>query len=471
MEERRAHKSHVVVIPFYGQGHLNPMLQFSKRLAFKGLKITVATILSVTQTMPDATGSITFESIYDDCAEGGFRGPGGLKGYLERFEASGKKNLSNLIKKIDNSESPLKCLVYDASIPWAFRVAKEFGLAAAAFFTQACSAIASYYPMHLDLVGKQLPASGFSIRAVPEIKIPPLWSMGSDNSRYPPIIRHILEQFDNIEEADWVLFNSFDKLEDEVVKLMSSLWPVRTIGPTLPSFYLDKRVANDRNYGFHLYKVENEGCLNWLNTKDTGSVIYISFGSVASLNTEQMAEIAEALRNTRKSFLWVVRSTEESKLPSNFPAETLEKGLVVTWCLQLEVLAHRAVGCFVTHCGWNSTMEAISLGVPVIAMPQFLDQMANAHYLEQVWGVGVRAKVDENGLATSEEIGRCIGEVMDGERGEEIKKNAMHWKELAKEAWMKGEVQINMLMTLLLILQLIDFIFEIGVIIFGVDLC
>lgn len=90
MEEERAYKAHVVVLPFYGQGHLNPILQFSKRLASKGLKITVTTVLSVTKTVSDGPGSITFEHIYDDCTEGGFRGPGGYKGFIESFEASGK---------------------------------------------------------------------------------------------------------------------------------------------------------------------------------------------------------------------------------------------------------------------------------------------------------------------------------------------------------------------------------------------
>lgn len=124
----------------------------------------------------------------------------------------------------------------------------------------------------------------------------------------------------------------------------------------------------------------------------------------------------------------------EVKLPSDFVKDTSEKGLVVTWCPQLEVLAHRAVGCFITHCGWNSMMEAISFGMPVVGMPQFCDQTTNAHFVEHVWGVGVVTKVDEKGVSVKEEIERCIGEVMGGERGKQIKKNANRWKKLAKEA-------------------------------------
>nr|ALO19898.1 UDP-glycosyltransferase 74AG1 [Camellia sinensis] len=438
MAEETAYKAHVMVLPFYGQGHLNPMLQFSKRLASKGLKVTVTTIHSVTKTMPSGAGSIAFESVYDDSTDGGFHGPGGFKGYLERFEASVTLCLTELIKKLQNSEYPVKCLVYDGNLPWALNIAKQLGIAGATFFTQSCAAIAGYYPMHLDSLGEPMPVVASSMLAVPELKIPVVPTFESDTGRYPPIIRHILQQFSNIEKADWVLFNSFDKLEEDVMKWMADLWPVRAIGPTVPSIYLDKRVDNDSDYGFHLFKPQNEGCLKWLNTKDTRSVVYVSYGSVASLNAEQMAEMAEALKQSNSNFLWVVRATEESKLPSGFVEETSERGLIVTWCPQLEVLAHHAVGCFITHCGWNSTVEAVSFGVPVVAMPQFLDQTTNAHFLEQVWGVGVVAKVDEKGIATKEEIERCIGKVMKGKRGREIKKAAMQWKELAKEAVDEG---------------------------------
>ncbi|CAL5384328.1 unnamed protein product [Camellia sinensis] len=397
MEEERVYKAHVIVIPFYGQGHLNPMLQFSKRLASKELKVIVTTVLSVTKTMPSRAGSIAFEPVYDDCTEGGIQDLEDLRAIL-----------------IESSEYPVKCLVYDGNMPWALNIAKQLGIAAAAFFTQSCAAIASYYPMHLDLLGEPLPVLAFPMPALPEIRIPKMPLFGSDTSRYLPMIRYVLEQFSNIEKADWVLFNSFDELEGEVVKWMSNLWPVRTIGPTVPSIYLDKRADNDSDYGLQLYKPQNEDCLKWLNTKDTGSVVYVSFGSVASLNAEQTAEMAEALKQNNNSFLWVVRSDEQSKLPSGFVEEVLPVGGV--------------------SCGWNSTVEAISFGVPVVAMPQFLDQVTNAHFVEQVWGVGVITKVDEKGVATTVEIERCVGEVMQGERGQEIKKNAMRWKELATEA-------------------------------------
>jgi pathogen-inducible salicylic acid glucosyltransferase len=97
--------------------------------------------------------------------------------------------------------------------------------------------------------------------------------------------------------------------------------------------------------------------------------------------------------------------------------ESSKKSLLVTWSPQLEVLAHKSVGCFMTHCGWNSTLEALSLGVPLVAMPQWTDQPTNAKCIADVWHVGVRLKANEKGIVTKEKVEGCIREVMEGERG------------------------------------------------------
>ncbi|XP_027772433.1 UDP-glycosyltransferase 74F2-like [Solanum pennellii] len=222
MDQGRVEKSHhIVVLADQGQGHINPMLQFSKRLASKGIKITVATTLSNAKSMK-ATLSysmITFESIYDDCSQGGVLGPGGFKGFLDRFQASGSTNLTRFI--LDH-EHPVKCLVYDANIPWASKITTQLGIAGAAFFTQSCATAATYYPMYCE-VYKKTPLSMLSfpvVTGLPKLRFPDLPSLGCSTGRYPPIIIHILGQFDNFGKADWVLFNSFDKLEEELVLII-----------------------------------------------------------------------------------------------------------------------------------------------------------------------------------------------------------------------------------------------------------
>ena len=219
---------------------------------------------------------------------------------------------------------------------------------------------------------------------------------------------------------------------------MASKWPIKTIGPSIPSMYLDKRLEDDKEYGLNLFKPNMDACLKWLDTKEIGSVVYTSFGSLATLGEEQMEELTWGLKNTNCYFLWVVRESEEKKLSINFLRETAEKGLIVSWCPQLEVLAHKAIGCFMSHCGWNSTLEALSLGVPMVAMPQCADQTTNAKFIVDVWKVGVRIEVNERGIVTKEEIELCIRGVMEGEGGKEMKRNSVKWKRLAKEAMDEG---------------------------------
>lgn len=218
MEEKEGYRAHVLVLPYAGQGHINPMLQFSKRLASKGIKITVSTTLSTVKSMQSRAGSIALESIYDDTSEaGGMLGEAALMGFLQKFETVGAHCLAELIKKLENSEYPVKGLVYDANLPWALNVAKELGVPSAAFFTQSCAAIACYYPMYMEMCGKPLSVPAFSMPGLRQPALPNFPSSVSDtDQRFPSIIKHILNQFSNIEKADWILFNSFYKLEEEV---------------------------------------------------------------------------------------------------------------------------------------------------------------------------------------------------------------------------------------------------------------
>jgi len=110
----------------------------------------------------------------------------------------------------------------------------------------------------------------------------------------------------------------------------------------------------------------------------------------------------------------------------------------VTWCSQLEVLAHEAIGCFVTHCGWNSTLEALSLRVPTIAIPQWSDQRTNAKFIADVWMTGITVPIDEKQIVRQDKFKDCILEIMEGEKGKEIKSNVTQWKTLAVGAFGEG---------------------------------
>ncbi|XP_060668845.1 flavonol 7-O-beta-glucosyltransferase UGT74F1-like [Ziziphus jujuba] len=231
---------------------------------------------------------------------------------------------------------------------------------------------------------------------------------------------------------------------------MSKVFPsTLTIGPTIPSAYLNNKHMrvkfkdDDKDYGFNLFESEASGvCKEWLNKKPVGSVVYVSFGSMANLSVKQIEELSMGLKASNMYFLWVIRPFEQEKLRDKF-GEDDDKGLLVKWCPQLEVLANEAVGCFFTHCGWNSAMEGLSLGVPMVAMPQWTNQTTNAKIVEGVWKVGVRVRVDENGIVGRHEISGCIRQVMKGERAKEIKYNANKWRNIAIRAIRDGSSSDN----------------------------
>ncbi|KDP45199.1 hypothetical protein JCGZ_15064 [Jatropha curcas] len=435
---------HCLVLAYPAQGHINPMLQFSKRLQNKGLKVTFVTTKSLSNTIHKPSSSSpsialeTISDVYDDCDQSQREN---IEAYLAMFWDIGPKSLTNLVQRLNNSvsECPVDCIIYDAFMPWGLDVAEKFQLFSAAFFTQSCAVDSIYYHIHKKLI--ELPVSNSEILRVPglpPLQLQDLPSFVSDFGSYPAFFDMLVDQCSNIDKADWVFCNTFYDLEKEVVDWLAKIWPFKTIGPCIPSIYLDKQLENDKDYGISIFKPNNEACMNWLSKRPKGSVAYVSFGSLVDLKIEQMEELSCGLKGSKSYFLWVVRENEEAKLPKKFIEENSEKGIVVNWCPQLEVLSHEAIGCFVTHCGWNSSLEALSLGVPMVAMPQRTDQSTNAKYIRDVWKMGIKVKVDEKGITRGKEIEYCILELLEGEKGKELKRNASKWKELAREAVNEG---------------------------------
>lgn len=252
------------------------------------------------------------------------------------------------------------------------------------------------------------------------------------------IVSYFEEQFRelDVEANPTILVNSFEALEPEAMRAVEE-FNVIPIGPLIPSAFLDGKDLNDTSFGGDIFRLSN-GCAEWLDLQAEKSVVYVSFGSFVVLSKTQMEEIARALLDCGHPFLWVIREMEEEL---SCREELEEKGKVVTWCSQVEVLSHRSVGCFLTHCGWNSTMESLVSGVPMVAFPRFSDQMTNAKMVEDVWKIGVRMdhSVNEDGVVEGGEIRKCLDAVMgNGEKAEEVRRNAEKFKGLAMEAGKEG---------------------------------
>ncbi|XP_065875350.1 UDP-glycosyltransferase 74G1-like [Euphorbia lathyris] len=436
MDSTSRSRAHVVILPYPAQGHINPLLQFAKRLVSKGVKATLANTVFINNSMlADPSSPIQFQTISDGFDEAGYAQAPNADVYLSSLESVGSKTLANLINKLNNSDSPVTAIIYDGFLPWALDVAKQFGVLGVVFLTQSCAVNNIYYHVQRGVLSMPISGSTVSLPGLPILKVSEIPSFVSDYEAYPAWSDTLFNQFKNIDEAHWVLCNSFHMLEEEAVDWMAKRWHIGTIGPTLPSKYLDKRIEDDKDYGISLFKPDTTICMNWLRDKQNGSVVYVSFGSLAEVGQEQMEELAFGLKSSNCYFLWVVRESEQSKLPKNL---VNEKGLVVKWCPQLEVLTDKAIGCFVTHCGFNSVLEALSLGVPIVGMPQWTDQPTNAKYVEDVWRIGIRALPDKDGIVRRQVVEACIREVMEKEKGRETKENAKKWKKLAMEAVDKG---------------------------------
>ncbi|CAN6175019.1 unnamed protein product [Urochloa humidicola] len=443
--EMQSKSIHILLLPYPSQGHINPILQFGKRLAARrGVRCTLAATRFVLSQSSPSPGDVRLAAISDGCDSGGIREAGSVDAYLRRLESAGSETVDALLRSEREKGRPVRVLVYDAFLPWARRVAARHGAAAAALFTQPCAVNVAY--AHAFAGRIRPPVTGDDGEEALELLsglpagIGPgdLPSFLVEPSTYPAYLDMLVNQFNGLDVADHVLVNSFYELQPQESDYMASAWGAKTVGPTVPSAYLDNAMPDDTSYGFHLHTPLTVATKAWLDGNAACSVVYTAFGSVSEPTAAQMAEVAEGLYNCGKPFLWVVRASETTKIPENFADKAKERGLIVTWSPQLEVLAHPAVGCFVTHCGWNSTTEALCSGVPMVAMPQWTDQPMNAKYIEDVWRVGVRVRPDKEGVVRKEEFERCVREVMDGERSMEYRQNAAAWKDKAKRAVSEG---------------------------------
>ncbi|KAI5074997.1 hypothetical protein GOP47_0010958 [Adiantum capillus-veneris] len=301
------------------------------------------------------------------------------------------------------------------------------------------------------------------------------------------MFNYFIRHSKRIPDAAAVLLNTFPVLQGLAVDVARSLlndypcmWDnllhkhdlprVIPVGPLLPSSMFDEsripRAPVSRAGG-----AEDDICLQWLKKQEPSSVVYVSFGSMAELSKEQIHELAWGLEASGKPFLWVVRGESACFLPSDFnvgmqdseiavvdvPLMTderapnpdnlqtssymstnLGKGLVVSWAPQLDVLLHPSVALFLSHCGWNSTLEAISAGVPVLGWPLFAEQKMNCRFLVDELKVAMEFCKAEGGLVGKKEVERVIREGLEMERGYHMKRQVLEWKVRARNAVKDG---------------------------------
>ena len=220
--EKKASSSklaHCLVLTYPGQGHINPMLQFSKRLQHKGIKVTFVTTHFLYKSLHRNSSPIpiALEAISDGYDEGGAAQAESIDAYLERFWQIGPQTLTKLVEKMNASSVPVDCVVYDSVLPWALDVAKKFGLLGATFLTQSCAVYCIYYHVNRGLLKLPLTGNDILLPGMPPLEPQDMPSFVYDLGSYPAISDLVLKnQFDNIDKVDWVLCNTFYELEEEV---------------------------------------------------------------------------------------------------------------------------------------------------------------------------------------------------------------------------------------------------------------
>ena len=220
-------------------------------------------------------------------------------------------------------------------------------------------------------------------------------------------------------QAAAVFINSFEELDPRITRDLKSrfkeflnIGPFNMISPAPPA-------------------ADTYGCITWLDRQKLASVAYLSFGSITTPPPHELVALAEALETSGVPFIWSLKDNSKVHLPIGFLDRTTSQGLLVPWTPQLEVLAHKAVGVFITHCGWNSLLESIAGGVPMICRPFFGDQRLNGRMVEDAWKIGLQV---EDGVFRKHGVLNSLDKVLSQDSGEKMRENIRALQQLAKKA-------------------------------------
>ncbi|XP_078150986.1 UDP-glycosyltransferase 76B1-like [Carex rostrata] len=423
----------VLLFPLPYQGHITPMLEVAALLHSHGFSIT---IFHTTYNTIDSTKypSYRFILVDDEEISSQFRSlVGGMVDRLIAWNNSCEHLFYDCLTSVlsEKNDEPIACLIRDTYWYNLQYIAKKLRVPTLVLRTNNAATL-NVHMTYPQLVQKgDIPVQESELD-MPVIELAPLRmrDLPCVGDCSYEVLSKLFTDFTNaIRASNGVIVNTFDVIEStEVEKFQKAIpIPVFCIGPLHKFTPLTRSSLLD----------EDRSCLEWLDTQTVGSVLYVSFGSLACIKFEELIEIAWGLANSGQPFIWVVRPgsilvKDEVDFPDGFIKAISSQGKIVSWAPQKEILAHPAVGSFWTHNGWNSTIEAISEGVPMICWPHFSDQMGNARYIVDVWNIGIRLE----GKLERGKIERAIKRLMKEDEGAEIRQRMREMKH-------KASVSIN----------------------------
>ncbi|KAH7840147.1 hypothetical protein Vadar_013215 [Vaccinium darrowii] len=426
MDSKQSSPMKVLMLPWLAHGHITPFLELAKKLSTKNFHIYLCSTpinLTSIQNKITKTQSLSIELIPLHLPPSPELPPhlhttNGLPPHLLRtlintFELE-NPSFSHILETICPD-----LVIYDLFRPRLPTTdALEYKIPAVELLTSGASVICFGYHMFTK----------------PDVEFPFPELLLNSNQRAPASDSGDRRKIERPKiSCKMMLFNSFRELEGKYIDYLSILMEKKII-PTGP---LVQEITDGD---------EDQEILQWLGTKDELSTVFVSFGSECFLSKEEREEIAHGLEHSGVNFIWIVRFPAGERieikeaLPVEFLKRTGERGMVVEgWAPQAQILAHSSTGGFVSHCGWNSILESLKFGVPIIAMPMIHDQPVNAKFVK-VAGFGVEVKRDENGRLDRENIAEVIRKVVVDEKGVDVRMKAREFSEIMRK---KGEEEID----------------------------
>ncbi|KAI7741292.1 hypothetical protein M8C21_009359 [Ambrosia artemisiifolia] len=431
-------KPHAICIPYPTQGHINPMMKLAKLLHLKGFHISFVNthynhnrlLRSRGPSALDGLPDFRFYSIPDGLPPSDADSTQSVTDLCASVHKYCLEPFCELITRLNDAEN--------SDVP-------PFGLPEVLFWTSsACGLLAYTHYRHLIRKG-YIPLKDMSYMTNGYLETTLDWIPGMNNIRLrdlPSFIRttdindillnFLMTEAEALPRGSAIVLNTFDALEQDSVKPLTAFNPrIFTVGPLHLMQHLQDECV--KQVGSNLWK-EDLSCINWLDTKDDGSVIFVNFGSITVMTKEQLIEFGWGLANSKSDFLWITRPDivggNEAVMPADFLVETKGRGMITSWCPQEQVLNHPAIGGFLTHNGWNSTLESISSGIPVLCWPFFAEQQTNCRYSCVEWGIGMEINTN----VKRKEVEAQVKELIGGEKGKMMKAKVLELQKKAKEA-------------------------------------
>ncbi|PKI31232.1 7-deoxyloganetin glucosyltransferase-like isoform X1 [Punica granatum] len=455
-------KPHVVCLPAPTQSHIGAMLKLAKLLHHQGLCITYVNTEFNHRRLLEARGAsflkalpagFQFMEIPDGLPPSKANATQSIVSLCESVKLYMGAPFCALIEDLNERASsgsgfpPVSCIVADGFMTFsAYPASEKFGIPVVNLWTiPACALMGLlHYPKLQEKGLTPLKDESYLTNGFLETKID--WIPGMTNMRLRDmpsfcrttdpddfVFHFMADAAARFDKASATIIHTFEPLEVDVLSALSSMFS-RTVYTIGPFQLLINRILENGNHlkhmGCNLWKEDKE-CLKWLDSQKPESVLYINFGSIAFLTSQQLVEFAMGIANSKHPFLWIIRPDlvdgDTAVLPPEFTSETKGRAFITEWCPQEEVLNHPSVGGFLTHCGWNSMIESLSAGVPTLCWPYFGDQQTICKYARSDWEIALEIGSD----VKQDEVEGLVKELMEGEKGKQMKKRATEWKRLA----------------------------------------